>query len=1193
MEIIGPDSILAVVGLEFRGQISATIADPPVTFSKTAGPDFFMVDSNGVYHGKAGPGDADSVHNVTVSATDASNTTVTTSFPVIVSKATFDFDLALPRVVYPGESIDHDIRLHSYRAPVTFYPIELPESLEVSESGTILGSVSETGDYDIVVAGQDASGELITKTGTLVVRDANALVAYFPGTPEIRVSAGDEFSITPTIVFGQAPYTFTRNEETVPWALSLDSTTGELSGTVDTSGPISITVRDSLGAETSAKAWIDVIPRQALNCIVPDIEVTREAPQVPYGLFLLGTGGTKPYTAYTKVIGPAGIDINSETGEITGEYTLPSPVEPRSDVLIASVTDTAGTVAQGRGNINFLNLPFTLSYGDDPVSLTGSSDVTVSPIIVGGTGSNAFSIFAEPPQVNVAISGTGVLTFSPPFPNNYLGRMVVQARDTDGNTVQTPVILSGNPVRVSCTAPSFNATIGQTTTNLIVAGNTFGDYTIAKTQGDDAITVSSEGIITVAEDIPAGNNQYWTTITRDFDGTTNSCTGTVVGVTEVAGALRANFIGITNLSGPIGSDESIAILISGGTPGYTVTTDTDFVSVSGSILSWTYPTSTAPVTVTVTVTDSADIPNSVTGTFTLTSTEPVTALACETPDLIGVTNGAITIFTSATGGTAPYTYALTGTNPSWLNINSSTGALSGPYPSSVGSGTYEVTVTDANGASDTCTGNWQVTTGVPALSIACEDINAGWNEAVEMDVTVTGGTAPYTISVGSGYTVETTSNFRVFKVKGTSQSADGLQTYSVSAFDSSPLQQNAACSGAITVAITPISCDDVTVPSVYRSSRNAILLQATGGTGSYVYSAGTGSNLISVQADGNIIFSGSATDGTFTRTVTVTDANDSTNTTTCDVSFVVTYVQPRLVQYPASPFDSAPQSQSGNGGVLARKFAGEIKATGGSGGWVHTGSAGDEITGFTIDSSTGYFSWNDISEDEDTTFTINALSNSNESLSRVFHVIGRSTFGQPGLDPIRCLAGVDRPISWPYSRYTLLSENREIEDIGRVTVPSPNIGFNFKNRAITDIGKTYGYYAYTGGPLFEDRIYAYFEYTVFPAFTFSSDYFTVKKGETLNIPVSLFTASNSNVTITAEPSPRPIASVPVTVSGTTISVSPSATTTETEISIFVRASHSTQGDLYAPKRIQEFAYSDENYYRESLYTVSIGVSITP
>ena len=228
MEIIGPDSILAVVGLEFRGQISATIADPPVTFSKTAGPDFFMVDSNGVYHGRAGPGDADSIHNVTVSATDASNTTVTTSFPIIVSKATFDFDLDLPRVVYPGEAIDHDIRLHSYRAPVTFYPIELPESLEVSESGTILGSVSETGDYDIVVAGQDASGELITKTGTLVVRDANALVAYFPGTPEIRVSAGDEFSITPTIVFGQAPYTFTRNEETVPWVTSLNSLTGRI-----------------------------------------------------------------------------------------------------------------------------------------------------------------------------------------------------------------------------------------------------------------------------------------------------------------------------------------------------------------------------------------------------------------------------------------------------------------------------------------------------------------------------------------------------------------------------------------------------------------------------------------------------------------------------------------------------------------------------------------------------------------------------------------------------------------------------------------------------------------------------------------------------------------------------------------------------------------------------------------------------
>ncbi|MBE1615962.1 SprB repeat-containing protein, partial [Flavobacterium sp. SaA2.13] len=85
---------------------------------------------------------------------------------------------------------------------------------------------------------------------------------------------------------------------------------------------------------------------------------------------------------------------------------------------------------------------------------------------------------------------------------------------------------------------------------------------------------------------------------------------------------------------------------------------------------------------------------------------------------------------TVTGGTAPYTYV-------W-NTTATTQDLTG-----LPAGTYEVTVTDANG----CTATASVTVTQPtvlsasgtATNVSC---NAGSNGAV--DLTVTGGTAPYT-----------------------------------------------------------------------------------------------------------------------------------------------------------------------------------------------------------------------------------------------------------------------------------------------------------------------------------------------------------------------------------------------------------------------------------------------------------------
>lgn len=72
-------------------------------------------------------------------------------------------------------------------------------------------------------------------------------------------------------------------------------------------------------------------------------------------------------------------------------------------------------------------------------------------------------------------------------------------------------------------------------------------------------------------------------------------------------------------------------------------------------------------------------------------------------------NGSAYSFTlTATGGTAPYTFAVSAL-PAGLSLNASTGVISGT-PSAVGSTAYTATVTDANGLTATMSGTAEVAT---------------------------------------------------------------------------------------------------------------------------------------------------------------------------------------------------------------------------------------------------------------------------------------------------------------------------------------------------------------------------------------------------------------------------------------------------------------------------------------------------
>ena len=95
---------------------------------------------------------------------------------------------------------------------------------------------------------------------------------------------------------------------------------------------------------------------------------------------------------------------------------------------------------------------------------------------------------------------------------------------------------------------------------------------------------------------------------------------------------------------------------------------------------------------------------------------------------------------TVTGGTAPFTYT-------WDN-----GATTEDI-STLAAGTYNVTITDANG----CTATASATVGEPTLlagSAVATDALCNGDSTGSIDLTVTGGTAPFTYAWDNGATTE-------------------------------------------------------------------------------------------------------------------------------------------------------------------------------------------------------------------------------------------------------------------------------------------------------------------------------------------------------------------------------------------------------------------------------------------------------
>jgi uncharacterized membrane protein len=196
----------------------------------------------------------------------------------------------------------------------------LPAGLSLNaSSGAITGMPTVTGTSSFTVQATDSSSPAKTAT-------ANLSITVFPAPLTITTTSlpagtvGVAYSATLAATNGITPYTWAVISGSLPAGLSLNASSGAITGTPSASGTSGFTVlvTDSSSPAKTATAslsiTVSVAPLSVTTTSLPSGTVGSS-----YSATVTATGGITPYT-WALISGslPAGLSLSASSGAITG-----------------------------------------------------------------------------------------------------------------------------------------------------------------------------------------------------------------------------------------------------------------------------------------------------------------------------------------------------------------------------------------------------------------------------------------------------------------------------------------------------------------------------------------------------------------------------------------------------------------------------------------------------------------------------------------------------------------------------------------------------------------------------------------------------------------------------------------------------------------------------------------------------------
>ncbi|UYK72905.1 putative Ig domain-containing protein [Xanthomonas sacchari] len=816
------------------------------------------------------------VYTVTLSSTNSSATTVNLTRSGTATSGT-DYTGAVTSVVVPANATSASFSV----TPVADTTVEPDETVIFQVANGTGYSIGNPSSATATIVNDDYPSASIAVSPASVYENGGNNLVYTVSLSQPSPSAlSIGFSVGGTATSG-TDYAAVNS----PLVIAAGQTSGTItvSPTPDTTVEPDETVVISLNA---GSGYTVGSPSSATGTILNDDLPTLSINNVSQNE---GNSGTTAFTFTVSLSQPAG----------SGGVSF--------DIATANGTATAGTDYIS-SSVNGLTIP------------AGSSSATFTVQVIGDTlnePNETFYVNVTNPNGATITGGQGVGTINndDAQPSLSIGDVSVTEGNSGTTTATFPVTLSaasGQTVTVNYATTDGSANAGSdyvahsgtltflpgiTTQNVAVTIN--GDTTV---EPDETFTVNLSG---------ASN----ATIARA------TATGTILNDDAVVTISPTSLPAAT-----AGTSYSQTLSASGGTApyGFAITTGTLPVGMllsSAGVLSGT-PSGTGSFNFTVSATDSGASPISGSRAYTLTVAAPTVTLPATTLPNGTAGQAYSAAITQASGGIAPYTYAVTaGALPAGVTVNSATGALSGT-PTVTGNFSFTLVATDStSGTPGQASRSYTLAIVAPTLTVAPSTLPSGTaGTAYSQTLSTSGGTAPYTYALSSGALPAGLSLSSTGVLSGTPTVA-GSFTFVVGVTDAGSFGGSHAYTLSIaspTLAITP-----PTLPAAAINASYSQALSTSGGTApySYVLNAGTLPSGMSLSAGG--VLSGTPTTaGNFAFTVGVTDANAFT----AAQAFTLTVASPTLtLSPPALPVGTAgsaySQALSATGGTAPYSYS--------------------------------------------------------------------------------------------------------------------------------------------------------------------------------------------------------------------------------------------------------------------------------
>jgi hypothetical protein len=768
---------------------------------------------------------------------------------------------------------------------------------------------------------------------------------------------------------GTAPYTWSITAGSLPPGVSLDSSTGIISGTPTGSGTFGFTVNatDSSPAPqtTSASESITIaaIPALAIaTSQLPDPTVGQQ-----YAEAVSASGGLPGYTwAVTSGALPAGLTLDPATGVIAG-----TPAAAGAQTFSVSVTDSSaagGTTATASFTMHVAasTSPLTLAAPQLPGGTQGRGYLG-QLTSTGGAAPLLWSLISGSLPDGLSLDqGTGAISGIP----TASGTFSFTAQAVDGSqpspvaqSESLSITVAAAPAPAITTSLLPDGTAGSSYLGIVGASGGVAPYTWSVTSGvlPDGLTLDSQSGAITGIPTTAGTFSFDASLTDSATpnpGTASMSLSITIAAIPPPPAMTA---GDTATDATVGDTYNASVIPDGGTGPYS------FAVTSGSlpdglsldpqsgVISGT-PTTPGSFTAAVQVTDSSS-PTAETATdnvaITIQAPGPLTITTTTLPNAaVGAAYGQQVV---ASGGSGGNTFSVSsGTLPDGLTLDPATGIISGT-PTGTGTSSFTVTVTDdASPTPDTASVDLALTTDpAPALTIPATVLpDAVQGVGYSQIMTAAGGTPPYSWSVSSGTLPDgLTLDPNAGIISGT-PTGMGTSSLTMQVSDSaSPTSQTAT--QALTLTVNPTSQLSVGTSSLdpaTQGSPYSATLDSNGGTSPVTWSVTSGSLPDGLALDPNAgIISGTPTGyGTSHFTVQAVDSSSQVQTATARLALEVmpTPPSPQEISFTAPPAGAVGGSAilSATGGGSGNPVVFSVDSSSGSGVCAVSGSDGATLT---------------------------------------------------------------------------------------------------------------------------------------------------------------------------------------------------------------------------------------------------------